>query len=790
MAKPQLDNVLYHIRKLAGERPEEDCTDGQLLEHFISRRDETAFTTLVERHGPLVLGVCQRVLANDADAADAFQATFLVLARKAASIRNRESVGSWLYGVAYRLARKAQVEAARRRVHERQVEPMPRSDPLAAVVWRDLRPVLDEELDKLGEKYRAPLVLCYLEGKTHEEAARQLGWTNGTVCGRLFRAREILRRRLTRRGLGLSAGLLTTVLSQQAAPAVSASLTVATVKAALLVTAGHSAAGLVSAQAAWLVQTLMKAWFLARVKMAVAVLLAVCLLGAGAGVWLLENLVSPPPASDTEDEPPPDTETGQVSSPGVLRLSGREPVFCVAFSPDGKVLASGDGGRHLRLWQVATGNELTSVVAHQDEVSAVAFSPAGQILASAGYDRLVRLWDAATGKPLRTLAAHEDHVSALAFSPDGTLLASAGWDRQIHLWDVATGTKLRSLAKHRDRIWSIAFSPDGQMLASGSGDKTIWLWDVATGNHLCRLVESRSAIYAVAFSPDGRLLASSENNQVVLREAVTGQEVRQVKGSGTAIVYFTFSPDGRTLAWTDADHGVHLWEVATGADRLYLEGHHQTVGSLAFSPDGKRLASGSVDASIRLSDLAKQSRNNQPAKGPLSPRRIESLWTDLGGDDAVKAYAAIWALTAVPEQAVPFLKDQLPRGAEFRGRLARLIAELDHDAFAVREKASADLKKFGPSAGPTLRQVLAGQPSPEVRRRVENLLAEIDKPRGEGPAADYVQAVRALEALELMATPAARQLLQNLADGALDARVAHEAKSAGERLTKRLETKR
>jgi len=180
MANAHLDNVLYHLRKLAGGRPEEAWTDGQLLEHFLSKRDEAAFTTLVERHGPLVLGVCRRVLANDADAADAFQATFLVLARKAASIRKRESVGSWLYGVAYRLAHRAKVAAARRRVHERQVEPMPPSDPLAAVVWRDLRPILDEELDKLADKYRAPLVLCYLEGKTHEEAAQQLGWTNGT----------------------------------------------------------------------------------------------------------------------------------------------------------------------------------------------------------------------------------------------------------------------------------------------------------------------------------------------------------------------------------------------------------------------------------------------------------------------------------------------------------------------------------------------------------------------------------------------------------------------------------
>jgi RNA polymerase sigma factor (sigma-70 family) len=730
------------------------------------------------------------VLANDADAADAFQATFLVLARKAASIRKRESLGSWLHGVAYRLARKARVEAARRRAHERQVEPMPPSDPMADVVWRDLRPILDEELDKLAEKYRAPLVLCYLEGKTHEEAAQQLGWTNGTVCGRLFRARQLLRQRLTRRGLALSAGVLTTVLSQHALAAVPATLTVPTLKAGLLVAGGQTAAGSISSQAVFLADALMKTWFVARVKMAAAVLLALCVLGAGTSVMLWESLVASPTPADKEDEPPADPGHAPATSDALLRVPGNVPVMSVAFSPDGRVLASGDGGRHVRLWQVATGNELTSIVAHQDEVSTVAFSPDGQVLASAGYDHTVRLWDAATGKPLRTIAAHADKVSALAFAPDGNLLASAGWDRQIHLWDVATGQKLRSLTSHRDRVWSVGFSADGQTLASGGGDKNIIIWDVATGNQLSRLAESQSAVFAVAFSPDGRLLASSENNQVVLRDVITGQEVRRIKGPQTALAYFTFSPDGRTLAWTDGEYRVHLWEVATGADRLCLEGHRQAIASLAFAADGKRLATASSDGHIRLWDVAKHSQRNHAVRGPLSVKEMESLWTDLGSDDAAKAYGAIWVLAAVPAQAVPFLRDQLPLGPDSKGKIAHWIAELDDDAFSVREKAAAELKKLGPAAGPALRQAMASQPSPEVRRRVEKLLADIDKPRGEGPSREFIRALRTLEALENMATPAAHRLLHDLAVQALDARVAHEAKLAGERLTKRLDPKR
>jgi RNA polymerase sigma factor (sigma-70 family) len=784
MANAHLDNVLYHIRRLAAGRPDNAWTDDQLVEHFLKRRDEEAFTTLVKRHGPLVLGVCRRVLANDADADDAFQATFLVLARKAASIRKRQSVSSWLHGVAYRLACKARVAAARRRAHERQVEPMALSDPMAAVVWRDLRPILDEELDKLAEKYRAPLVLCYLEGMTHEEAARQLGWTNGTVCGRLFRARELLRRRLTRRGLALSAGLFTTVLSQEAAAVVPAKLAAPTVKAGLLVAAGQNTAGAISAHAVRLADALMKTWFLARAQLAAAVVLAVCVAGIGAGAILWKSLAPSPMAAHNEDDQPAESGSASTAHAEILRVPGGMPVLSVAFSPDGQVLASGDGGRHVRLWQVATGNELTSIAAHENEVSSVAFSPDGRVLASAGYDQTVRLWNAATNEPLRSIMAHEDKVSALAFSPDNRYLASAGWDRQVHLWEVATGGKLRSLAGHRDRVWSIAFSPDGQTVASGSGDKTIILWDVATGRQLSRLTESRSAVYAVAFSPDGRMLASSENNEVVLREVVTGQGVRRIKGPQTATVSFTFSPDGRTLAWTDGDYRVHLWEVATGMDRLCLEGHRQAIASLAFAADGKRLATGSADGQIRLWDLAKQCH---AVKGPFSLQEMETLWADLASDAAAKAYTAIWSWAASPGQAVPFLKDRLSIGAESKGRIPHLIGALDDDAFAVREKAAADLKKLGPAAGPALRQAMRSQPSPEVRRRVEQLLADIDRPRGDGPSRESVQATRTLEALEYMATPAAHQLLQDLAKQALDARVASEAKLAAERLTKRLD---
>ena len=180
-------------------------SDGQFLESFIRERDEAAFEALVRRHGPMVLGVCRRVTGHPQDAEDAFQAAFLVLARKAASIRPREHLARWLYGVAYKTALKARTAAARRRARERQVRAMPQP-PARPEPSDDLRPALDRELSRLPEKYRLPVVLCELEGRTCKEAARQLGVSEGVVSVRLVRARAKLAERLSRQVLGLSAG--------------------------------------------------------------------------------------------------------------------------------------------------------------------------------------------------------------------------------------------------------------------------------------------------------------------------------------------------------------------------------------------------------------------------------------------------------------------------------------------------------------------------------------------------------------------------------------------------------
>jgi RNA polymerase sigma factor (sigma-70 family) len=277
--------VVRQIRRLVGPAESDEVTDRRLLEAFAARQDQPAFTRLVERHGPMVMNVCRRSLASAQDAEDAFQAVFCVLARKAGSIQWQESVGSWLYGVAYRVACKARVRAARRRAHERKVAAMRlATSPQRTTEGPALDTLLDGELNRLPEKYRAPLVLCYLEGQTNEEAARLLGWPKGTVQGRLARGRELLRTRLARRGLALSAASFTVAATENLVAAVPASLIPTTIQTALRFAAGPAgAAEPVAGAVAVLAEGVLRTMWWKKVKFAALMLLFA---GTLAGVGL------------------------------------------------------------------------------------------------------------------------------------------------------------------------------------------------------------------------------------------------------------------------------------------------------------------------------------------------------------------------------------------------------------------------------------------------------------------------------------------------------------------------
>jgi RNA polymerase sigma factor (sigma-70 family) len=311
MASTGVNAVLRYLRRVAAPPPSEEAGDVQLLRRFLAEGDEAAFAILVQRHGPMVFGVCRRLLQDENDAEDAFQATFLVLVRKAASLGRPGSLGPWLYGVASRTARKARTEAAMRRARERQLEDLPAPEASGDVVWRDLRPLLDEEVGRLPHKYQAPFVLCYLEGKTNEEAAALLGCPKGTVISRLARARQRLRGRLERRGVTLSAGALMASLADRSAAAVPGALATATVQAARTIQFGNAAgASLVSARVSALTEGVVQTMFLTKMKMAAALVLMVGVLGSGVG--LLGYAAQP---GEGKDKPSPSQQAKPADKP-------------------------------------------------------------------------------------------------------------------------------------------------------------------------------------------------------------------------------------------------------------------------------------------------------------------------------------------------------------------------------------------------------------------------------------------------------------------------------------------
>jgi RNA polymerase sigma factor (sigma-70 family) len=286
MPRGQLNQVVRQLRQMAGLYAARGVTDATLLERYVASRDEAAFATLVARYGGLVRSVCHQVLRHDHDVDDAFQVTFLVFAAKAGSIQKATSVASWLYGVAYRTAMNAKRSRARRREVHGEAKGESREQPVTEAALRELQAILADELSALPEKYRAPFVLCCLEGKSKTEAARELGWKENTVSSRLARARHELRERLGRRGVALSAALCAVGLGRSAATAaVRPALVKCTIQAALSFAAGKAvAADLMSAEVADLAKGVLRSMWTTKLKIATAVLIAAtCLTGMGVG---------------------------------------------------------------------------------------------------------------------------------------------------------------------------------------------------------------------------------------------------------------------------------------------------------------------------------------------------------------------------------------------------------------------------------------------------------------------------------------------------------------------------
>jgi RNA polymerase sigma factor (sigma-70 family) len=624
-----LNVVMQHL--LADLEPDGGgMTDGELLARFLRSRDEDALAALIHRHAPMVWGVCRRLLDHH-EAEDAFQATFLVLVRKAVDVP-KEAVANWLHGVARQTAIRLRATAAKRACRERQVVNMPEPT-VARVRDSDLQVVLDEELSRLPDHYWGVVVTCDLEGMTRKAAARQLGIPEGSVASRLARARALLAKRLTRRGIRLSGTALAATLSRNAASASAPALVVSnTIEVAILLAVGKAATGLISVKVAALTEGVVKAMSLMKIKTAGAALFLILGIAAlGGGLFILQTeaaqwakkgsgpifaaRTSPDPffarvqvAFQAEEAQPADLPDKAAAPQPRLRVTikdGNGAITSLGYSPDGKTLASGAYDNAVKLWDANTGKQRATLRGHTDAVLSVAFSRDGKMLASGSLDRTIKLWDVKSGKEVANLKGHEHWIASVAFSPDGKTLASGG--DNVKSWDVRTGKEVAILEGHTNAVYSVAYSPDGKTLASGSKDRTIKLWDVKTGKERATL-EGLTGGGSVVYSPDGKTLASGGANTLDFWDVKTGKKSARLDKLWDVATWgvdsVAYSPDGKTLALGSST--IKLWDVATGKVRLSLEereSYHHPTYALAYSPDGKTLASTGKDGTIKLWDV-------------------------------------------------------------------------------------------------------------------------------------------------------------------------------------------
>lgn len=634
------------IRGLVADPNLAEQTDGSLLRAFLEGNDQRAFEAILRRHGAMVFRVCERVLGNDQDAEDALQATFLALAQRAASIRKRESLASWLHGVAYRIANHARRAAARRRGHESRAPRTAPGDPALSVAWRELQRLFDEEVARLSATLRDPFIACCLENQGCADAARRLGLSEATLWKRLSRARQQLQARLARRGIALTAVLgMLAVASASDAAAIAPSLARALVDAAAHLAAGRGIEGTgVSAAVRRLLDGLKRTLLVARLKTAAAAASALVLVlglfvaGGLAGALgeketapeALANAAAEPdgkPAwTDDYGDPLPD---GAVARLGTSRFRHGQMIYGLAFSPDGKQIASGGADLTIRLWDCATGREVRRFAGHQDTVTFLAFVNGGKELISASgswhrnnSDTSIRLWDVATGREIRKLVEQGDGQgngqgrTTVALSPDGSTLA-LGVSRGIRLLSVQGVNRPTSIRlpiadganRGPDRdVKLLRFSPDGRRLAVVVESVGVCVCDVPGKELLWKDsghdTEALASDSGIAFSPDSKTLAAATAVRKPLRlfDAETGTVLRTFDGPSAAGP-LVFSADGKRIYSNSWNLQSVIWEVASGksAGRLTPEVPHHAVAVLA--PDGRTLALAG-ERSIQFHDTA------------------------------------------------------------------------------------------------------------------------------------------------------------------------------------------
>jgi RNA polymerase sigma factor (sigma-70 family) len=639
MAANPMSGITHYLHKLA-LRDGGEIADGELLSAFVHRRDHAALAALVKRHGPMVWGVCRRLLRSHHDAEDAFQATFVVLVRKAASVRDRAAVANWLYGVAYQTAVRVRAAVAKRQRREGHVKEMPEPMAREASLWDDLQSLLDLELSRLPDKYRALIVLCDLEGKTRKQVARQLGCPEGTVAGRLARARALLARRLARHGLAVAGGALAGLFGHGTASAgVPASVLACAIHATSLSASGGPAAEAISARVAALSEGVLKTMLLTKLKIGTFLALVVALL-AMSGILEGSGAAKPVAAGPAAKRPAraepgaPKGNPGKKGNPKPTVLKAERPIYRLAWNPDGKVIAAASlaydakakGFKStVQVWDVAKGDVRISL-GEEDKVrvESIAFSPDGKRIAlaarSAGRPAEVRLLDAEKGLLQKTIELRGT-VRTVTFAPDSKTLAIGGQDipqsltgpfpRTVLLWDVAKGKEVKEFKEklkvdditksgQLDGLRDLAYSPDGKLLAAADVDFRVRLIDVQTGRVQQTLAGHTELVLALAFSPDGKTLVSGGADETVrVWDVQTGKGLRTLEGTVGQVWAVAFSPDGKYLVTGGAilaegkkRSGIILWDAQSGKPRRVLPGDRIGVSAVAFSPDGNVLAVG------------------------------------------------------------------------------------------------------------------------------------------------------------------------------------------------------
>jgi RNA polymerase sigma factor (sigma-70 family) len=651
------------------------ATDKELLERYLAFRDREAFATLVQRHGRLVRSVCRHVLHHDAEVDDAFQVTFLVFACRAASIRKGDSVASWLHGVAYRSAMNAKRARSRQGTGLKNSEARVEDRPVTAAALREAQAIVDDEVSRLPEKYRAPFVLCCLEGKSRAEAAHQLGWKEGTVSSRLAQARKELQQRLIRRGVVLSVALcLTEVCRDTATAAASPTLLGCTVQAALSFAARRAGgADLVSPSVAMQAKEVLRGTLAARMSFTSGALLCLGLL-CGMG-WAAQQSLparnstessSPSPGNDAParvrtdghgDPLPPEA----VARAGTVRFRFGGWAYSLGFTSDGKSLL-GAGGNGVHVWDAVSGREQRWMAAEgTNDVLTASHSADGKRAATHEPDlrtglvgnQPVYVWDVATGKKLAATAP--GLYQAALLSPDGTLLGTIEYGTTVEpspivrIWDVSDGRQLRCWKGSAGGIRRGLFTADGKALVTAGDEPGVaTFWDVATGQKIREISGLASGVFSLAVSTDGALLGvlshlkspekGSEpgrfENRLQVWEVSSGEELWQValptKRFGGQFRALAFSADGRSLA-APAGDALKVWDSRSGKELRSIPVEEPNPLALAFSPDGKTLAF--AQGTIRRFDLAR-------CKEILVPDDLRSAVADVSLTSDGRAFAA------------------------------------------------------------------------------------------------------------------------------------------------------